>query len=79
MPDGTEGSLSATQFAERAAELESQGATFDFAEFSKVVDGKKGPVFKAIENIVAKRGGVHDKLMPMHFLYVSHYVNQTPL
>jgi hypothetical protein len=56
MPDGTEGSLSATQFAERAAELESQGATFDFSEFSKVVDGKKGPVFKAIENIVAKRG-----------------------
>jgi len=56
MPDGTEGSLSATQFAERAGELESQGATFDFAEFSKVVDGKKGPVFKAIENIVEARG-----------------------
>jgi hypothetical protein len=56
MPDGTEGSLSATQFAERAGELESQGATFDFAEFSKVVDGKKGPVFKAIENIVKARG-----------------------
>ncbi len=56
MPDGTEGSLSATQFAERAGELESQGATFDFAEFSKVVDGKKGPVFKAIQNIVEARG-----------------------
>ncbi len=56
MPDGTEGSLNATQFAERAGELEAQGATFDFSEFSKVVDGKKGPVFKAIENIVAKRG-----------------------
>ena len=56
MPDGTEGSLSATQFAERAGELESQGAAFDFAEFSKVVDGKKGPVFKAIENIVEARG-----------------------
>ena len=56
MPDGTTGKLNATQFAERAGELEAQGATFDFAEFSKVVDGKKGPVFKAIENIVAKRG-----------------------
>ena len=56
MPDGTEGLLSATQFAERAGELESQGATFDFAEFSEVVDGKKGPVFKAIENIVKARG-----------------------
>ena len=56
MPDGKTGKLNATQFAERAGELEAQGATFDFAEFSKVVDGKKGPVFKAIENIVAKRG-----------------------
>jgi hypothetical protein len=56
MPDGTEGSLNATQFAERAGELEAQGATFDFSEFSKVVDGKKGPVFKAIENIVKARG-----------------------
>jgi len=31
MPDGTEGSLSATQFAEIAGELEAQGATFDFS------------------------------------------------
>jgi hypothetical protein len=46
MPDGKTGKLNATQFAERAGELEAQGATFDFAEFSKVVDGKKGPVFK---------------------------------
>ena len=52
MPDGTTGKLNATQFAARAAELEDQGAEFDFSEFSKVVDGKKGPVFKAIENIV---------------------------
>ena len=56
MPDGTTGKLNATQFAEKAGELEAQGAEFDFSEFSKVVDGKKGPVFKAIENIVAKRG-----------------------
>ena len=56
MPDGTEGSLNATQFAQRAGELQEQGAEFDFSEFSKVVDGKKGPVFKAIENIVEARG-----------------------
>jgi len=56
MPDGTTGKLNATQFAERAGELEAKGATFDFTEFSKVIDGKRGPVFKAIENIVAKRG-----------------------
>jgi len=56
MPDGTTGKLNATQFAERAGDLEAQGAQFDFSEFSKVVDGKKGPVFKAIENIVKARG-----------------------
>ena len=56
LPDGTTGKLNATQFAERSAELQEQGAEFDFSEFSKVIDGKKGPVFKAIENIVAKRG-----------------------
>lgn len=56
MPDGKTGKLNATEFAERSGQLESQGAVFDFSEFSKVVDGKKGPVFKAIENIVAKRG-----------------------
>ena len=56
LPDGTTGMLNATEFAQRAGELQEQGAEFDFSEFSKVVDGKKGPVFKAIENIVAKRG-----------------------
>jgi len=56
MPDGTTGKLNATQFAQRAGELEAEGAEFDFSEFSKVVDGKRGPVFKAIENIIAKRG-----------------------
>jgi hypothetical protein len=56
MPNGKKGKLNATQFAEKAGQLESQGAVFDFSEFSKIVDGKKGPVFKAIENIVAKRG-----------------------
>ena len=40
MPDGTTGKLNATQFAQRAGELEAQGAEFDFSEFSKVVDGK---------------------------------------
>jgi len=56
LPDGTTGKLNATQFAERSGELQEQGAKFDFSEFSKVVDGKKGPVFKAIENIISKRG-----------------------
>ena len=56
LPDGTTGKLNAAQFAERFSELQEQGAEFDFLEFSKVIDGKKGPVFKAIENIVKARG-----------------------
>ena len=45
--------INAAQFAEQAAELEQQGATFDFSEFTKVVDGKKGPMF----DLAMKRQG----------------------
>jgi len=45
MPDGTKGKLNATEFAKRSETLEAAGAKFDFSEFSKVIDGKKGPLF----------------------------------
>ena len=48
--------INATEFAAQAADLESQGATFDFTEFSKVVEGKKGPLFSVAEKIAAARG-----------------------
>ena len=48
--------INATEFAKRAGELESEGAKFDFTEFEKIVDGKKGPLFKVLENINAKKG-----------------------
>ncbi len=48
--------INATQFAEQAADLEAQGATFDFAQFSKVIDGKKGPLFDVAKKIADKRG-----------------------
>ncbi len=48
--------INATQFAAQAAELEAQGATFDFTEFSKVVDGKKGPLFNVAKKIADTRG-----------------------
>jgi hypothetical protein len=49
LPDGTKGKINATEFALRSAELEEQGAKFDFSEFSKVMQGAKGPMFdKAI-------------------------------
>ena len=37
--------INATEFAKMHAELESQGAEFDFSEFNEVIDGKKGPLF----------------------------------
>ena len=45
MPDGTTTKINATEFAEQAADLEAAGAEFDFSEFNKVIEGKKGPLF----------------------------------
>ena len=36
--------IDATEFALKSADLEAAGATFDFSEFNKVIDGKKGPL-----------------------------------
>ncbi len=50
MPDGSEGKLNAAEFAAKSDQLLEQGAEFDFSEFSKVMKGKKGPMFdKAIK------------------------------
>ena len=38
--------INATEFAKDAEGFESIGATFDFSEFNKVIDGKKGPLFE---------------------------------
>ena len=43
--DGTTGKLTATEFARDSEKLESEGVVFDFSEFTKVIDGKKGPLF----------------------------------
>ena len=56
MADGTSGKLTAEQFAERGTEMLEQGAEFDFSEFNKVVDGKKGPLFKVAQIMADKRG-----------------------
>jgi len=50
MPDGTKGKLDAAEFAAKSEELAAKGAEFDFSEFSKVMNGSKGPMFeKAIK------------------------------
>ena len=46
LPDGTKGKIDATQFALQSADLEAIGAKFDFSEFSKVMKGKRGPMFE---------------------------------
>ena len=56
MPDGSSKKINATQFAQQASDLESQGAEFDFTEFSKVVKGKKGPLFEVAQKIADARG-----------------------
>ena len=48
--------INATQFAEQAADLEAQGATFDFSQFEQVIEGKKGPLFKVAKKIADTRG-----------------------
>lgn len=56
MPDGSTRKINATQFATQALTLEEQGATFDFTEFSKVIDGKRGPLFNVAKKIQDARG-----------------------
>tara|TARA_Y100000004_G_scaffold132340_1_gene149414 strand:+ start:722 stop:9733 length:9012 start_codon:yes stop_codon:yes gene_type:complete len=45
MPDGSKRKINATEFALESADLEAAGAKFDFSEFNKVIEGKKGPLF----------------------------------
>ena len=56
MPDGTEGKIDAATFAKEAGNMEAEGAVWDFSEFSKVMDGKKGPLFEVAKTIANRRG-----------------------
>ena len=56
MPDGTSRKISATEFATEAQALLDEGAEFDFVQFNKVIDGKKGPLFDVAKTIQDKRG-----------------------
>ena len=50
MPDGTKGKLDASRFAKEGDAFLANGAEFDFSEFSKVMNGDKGPFFnKAVD------------------------------
>lgn len=56
LPDGTSGSLDATQFAEQYNELQEAGAIFDYSEFSKVKDGSKGPLAVLAKRFTEAKG-----------------------
>jgi hypothetical protein len=53
MPNGKVMKINATEFAKRDAELTEKGASYDFSEFNKVIDGRKGPLF----DLATKRQG----------------------
>ena len=48
--------LTPAEFAKRHAELERAGVSFDFSEFTKVIGGKKGPLFDKLQKAVDKFG-----------------------
>jgi len=50
------GRLTAEEFASRGGELLDQGATFDFSEFNKVVDGTPGPLLEKARKRAKKFG-----------------------
>ena len=56
MPDGTKGKLNGAEFAKEGARLLEEGAQFDFSEFSKVVDGKPGPMVEKMKKLLSKFG-----------------------
>jgi hypothetical protein len=56
MPDGTKGKLNAEEFAKDGARLLEEGAQFDFSEFSKVTNGKPGPMVEKMKKMIGKFG-----------------------
>ena len=58
-PDGTKGKLNAEQYAKHYVDLANKGYKFDFSEFSKVMQGEKGPLFNKAVARNEKFGNEH--------------------
>ena len=56
MPDGKVKKITPAEFAKQHSNLEQKGATFDFNEFNKVVDGKPALASKKLEKAIKKFG-----------------------
>ena len=75
MPDGTTMKINATEFAQQSADLEAAGAEFNFDEFNKVIDGKKGPFFDLATQINSKFGNKNIYILtarPQEAAYAIH-------
>ena len=51
MPNGKKGKITPAEFAKKGEAMEAKGAKWDFSEFNKVVDGKKGPLFDLMKKM----------------------------
>ena len=56
MPNGRKGKLTPAEFAAKGDKLLANGAKFDFSEFNKVVEGKKGPLFELFKKMKEASG-----------------------
>ena len=56
MPDGTEGVLTAEEFAKDGDKIREQGGEFDFSDFNRVVEGKQGPLFDLLKQMKDAKG-----------------------
>ena len=56
MPNGTTKEITPAEFAKQHSNLEQQGASFDFSQFNKVIDGKPGPLVAKIKKAIDKFG-----------------------
>ena len=51
--------INAATFAKEAGNMEAEGAVWDFSEFSKVMNGTKGPLFE-VAKIIGDKSGTQD-------------------
>jgi len=56
MPGGSTGKLNGAEFAKNGSKLLEEGAVFDFSEFSKVVEGRPGPMVEKMKKMIGKFG-----------------------
>ena len=56
MPDGSTGELTAEEFADEGDAIKEKGGEFDFSDFNRVVEGKRGPLFDLLKKMKDAKG-----------------------